>query len=97
MNIAGGDKSAQPSKSMRVLSDIPDLLNQLILGQRRLESLDLIALLSQNVLTSDVDVLEEQNLDILGVEGLELLGRGDGTVAGAEAGRGGVEGSGRAS
>ena len=82
---------------MRVLSDIPNLLNQLILGQRRLESLDLIALLSQDVLASDVDVLEQQNLDILGVEGLELLGRGNGAVDGAEAGRRGVKGSGRAS
>ena len=45
--------------------NIPNLLNELVLGQRGLESLDLVALGSQDLLSSDIDVLEEQDLDIL--------------------------------
>jgi len=54
--------------------DFTNLLNELVLGQRGLESLDLVALSSQDLLSSDIDVLEKQDLDILGVERLENLG-----------------------
>lgn len=53
---------------------LPDLLDQLILRQRGLESLHLVALLLQNITSSLVYILEEKDLDILGVEGLQLLG-----------------------
>lgn len=72
--------------------NIPNLLNELVLGQGGLESLDLVALGSQNLLSSYIDVLEKQDLDILGVERLENLG-GTATAGevGGPAGRGGVE------
>lgn len=53
----------------------PNLLNELVLGERGLESLNLVALLLQNVLARDIDVLEKENLNVLGVEGLQLFGR----------------------
>lgn len=51
-----------------------DLLNKLILGERALEGLDLVLLSLEDGLASLVDVLEEQDLDVLGVERLKLLG-----------------------
>ena len=70
-------------------TSILDLLDELVLGQRGLEGLDLVALASQNFAAALVDVLQQQDLDILGVKGLELLGFSDGSRAG------GVEGGSR--
>jgi len=53
----------------------PNLLNQLVLGQRSLLEFDLVALALQDILASLVDIFQEQDLDILSVEGLEMLGR----------------------
>lgn len=75
----------------------PDLLNQLVLGERGLESLNLVALAPQDLLAADVDILQKQDLNVLSVEGLERLGgaaTGDG--AAPAAGRGVEGGSGRA-
>lgn len=49
--------------------DSPDLLDQLVLWQRRLQGFHLVALLGQDVLTALIDILQQQNLDICGVEG----------------------------
>lgn len=51
----------------------PNLLNELILWKRGLVKLDLVSLLAENVLSSLVDVLEKEDLDVLSVEGLQLL------------------------
>lgn len=55
---------------------LPNFINELILGQRRLQSFNLVALFSKDVFAGLVDVLEEQNLDVLGVERLQELGGG---------------------
>jgi hypothetical protein len=68
-----------------------DLLDQLVLGERALESLDLVLLSLEDGLAGLVDVLEEQDLNVLGVEGLELLGLGL-RLACTEAVQGAVEG-----
>ena len=52
-----------------------DLLNELFLGQRGLEELNLVTLGLEDILTGLVYILEEQDLNVLSVEGLELLGR----------------------
>lgn len=36
---------------------------------------DLVTLLAEDILGSLVDVLKEENLDVLGIEGLQLLRR----------------------
>lgn len=51
----------------------PDFLNELILGKRSLQSFDLIALARENIPSGLVDILQQQDLDILGVEGLQNL------------------------
>ena len=71
-------------------ANIPNLLNELVLRKRGLESLDLVALGLQNFLSSDIDILEKYNLDVLGVEGLEVLGRATVREGSTEAG-GGLE------
>jgi hypothetical protein len=40
-------------------ANIPNLLNELVLGERGLESLDLVALGPQDLLSGDIDVLEK--------------------------------------
>lgn len=55
-------------------SCLPDFLNELILGKRSLQSFDLIALARENIPSGLVDILQQQDLDILGVEGLQDLG-----------------------
>ena len=50
-----------------------DFLNKLVLWQRGLQRLDLVALPLQNVNTGLVDILQQQDLDILGIEWFELL------------------------
>nr|POE56575.1 hypothetical protein CFP56_33547 [Quercus suber] len=55
---------------------VPDLLDQLVLRERTLEGFDLVALLGEDVAAGLVDVLEQQDLDVLGVERLQLFGRG---------------------
>lgn len=40
-------------------ANIPNLLNELVLRKRGLESLDLVALGLQNFLSSDIDILEK--------------------------------------
>ncbi|KAI7491367.1 hypothetical protein KC351_g26 [Hortaea werneckii] len=54
---------------------ILDLLNQFVLRERALEDFDLVALLLQDVLARLVDVLEQQDFDVLGVERLQALCR----------------------
>jgi hypothetical protein len=66
--------------------NIPDLLNELVLGERGLESLNLVALSLQDLLSSNIDILEKQNLNVLGVEGLQVLGRATVREGSAEAG-----------
>lgn len=53
--------------------DSPNLLNELVFWQRRLEELDLVALGLEDVPPRLVHILQEQDLDVFGVEGLELL------------------------
>jgi hypothetical protein len=55
--------------------DSPNLLDELVFWQRSLEELDLVALGLEDIPSRLVHVLEKQDLDVLGVEGLELLGR----------------------
>lgn len=74
---------------------LPDLLNELVLRQRRLEEFNLVALVSQNVLASLIDVLEQQNLDVLGIEGLQSLGSAASSKSTTPAGWWGVEGRNR--
>lgn len=50
-----------------------DLLNELVLWQRGLQRLDLVALALQNVNTGLVDILQQQDLDVLCIEWLQLL------------------------
>ena len=71
--------------------NIPNLLNELVLGQRGLDSLDLVALGPQDLLSGDIDVLEKQDLDILGVERLENLGGATAGEVGSPARRRRVE------
>jgi hypothetical protein len=71
-------------------ANIPNLLNELVLGKRGLESLDLVALSLQDLLSSYIDILEKQNLDVLCVEGFQVLGRATVREGSAEA-RGGLE------
>lgn len=52
---------------------ILDLLNKLILWQRRLQRLNLVALATEDIPSGLVHILQEQNLDVLGLEWLELL------------------------
>jgi hypothetical protein len=47
----------------------PNLLNQLILRQRSLQSFNLITLRGQYISATLVDVLQEQDLDVLRIEG----------------------------
>ena len=70
-------------------SYVPDFLNELVLWQRRLEELDLVALRCENVLRRLVDVLQEENLDVFGSERLQVLRGGGGFRGGA-----GVKGAG---
>lgn len=53
---------------------LPNLLNELVFGERGLESLDLVALLGQDIFSCLIDIFEKQNFDVLGVEGLQKLG-----------------------
>jgi hypothetical protein len=75
----------------------PNFLNQLILRQRSLQSLDLITLRGQYITAALIDVLQEQDLDILGVEGLQLLWcrSGSSKLCPAKAGWWGMESCGR--
>ena len=50
-----------------------DFLNELVLWQRGLQGLDLVALALQNINTGLVDILQQQDLDVLRVEWLQLL------------------------
>jgi hypothetical protein len=52
---------------------IADLLNQLVLWQAGLDRLDLVALVFEDLHASIVYVLEQQDLDVLGVERLQLF------------------------
>lgn len=56
------------------LSHTPDLFNQLVFGQTRLVKVNLVTLVPQDILARLVHVLQEQNLDVFGRKGLELLG-----------------------
>ena len=42
-----------------------DFLNELVLWQRGLQGLDLVALALQNINTGLVDILQQQDLDVL--------------------------------
>lgn len=53
--------------------NLPDLLNELLLGKRSLQGLDLVALGFEDVLATLVDVFQEQDLDVCCLKGLELL------------------------
>ena len=53
--------------------NIPNLLDELILRQRGLVEFHLVALADELVAGGLVDILKEENADVLGVEGLELL------------------------
>lgn len=54
--------------------DIANLLNQLVLCQTGLDGLDLVSLALENLDTGFVDIFKEQDLDVLGIERLQLLG-----------------------
>jgi len=54
----------------------PNLLDELVLGQRSLEELNLVPLASENVSARLVHVFQQQDLDVPGVERFELLGVG---------------------
>ena len=84
------DEQRDPSSAQ----SSPDLLNELVLGKRGFQSLDLVSLVGEYVSARLVDILEQQNLDVLGVEGLEsLCGAPLGQrCAKAVAGRRGVKG-----
>lgn len=53
----------------------PNLLNKLVLRQRSFEEFHLVTLALQDILASLVDIFKKQDLDVLRVEGLEVLGR----------------------
>lgn len=53
--------------------NIPNLLDELILRQRGLVEFHLVALTDELFASGLVDVLKEENPDVPGVEGLELL------------------------
>lgn len=59
--------------SMGPSGDLPDLLNELVLGKRSLQGLDLVALGFEDVLTALVDVFQEQDLDVCCLKRFELL------------------------
>lgn len=61
------------------LPHVPDLFNQLVLWQRRLKTFNLVALSGQDILTTLIDIFQQQDLDVLGVERLQLLWRSQGT------------------
>ena len=71
---------------------LPNLLNELILGEGRLVRFDLIALSNKDVAASLVNIFKQKNLDILCVEGLELLGGASSRQLATPAWRGRVEG-----
>lgn len=52
---------------------MPDLLDELGLGQGALMSFDLIALASEDILPALVDILEQEDLDVLCLKGLKRL------------------------
>lgn len=56
-----------------IKQDVPNLLNQLVFRKRRLEEFHLVALLLQNIAASLVDILQKQDLDVLGGKGLQVL------------------------
>lgn len=76
--------------SQPVWEDVqPNLLNELIFGERRLEEFHLVTLRRQDITAGLVHILQQQNLDVLGREGFEVfrIRHGDyplksGTVAG---------------
>lgn len=53
----------------------PNLLNELVFRQRRLEKFDLVALALEHIHPGLVDVFQEQDLDVLSIERLELFDR----------------------
>ena len=71
---------------------LPNLLNELVLGQGGLVRLNLIALANQDVAASLVHIFKQKDLDVLGVEGLELLGGASSRQLATPAWRGRVEG-----
>jgi hypothetical protein len=80
------------------IGDPPDLLNELIFGEGRLQEFDLVALLGEHITTGLVDIFEKQDLDIFRGEWLQVLrvddrnrAAKDGAVAGwgVEGGAGG--------
>lgn len=72
----------------RIKGCLPDLLDQLIFRQRRLEGFHLVALGRENVPSGLVDILQQQDLDVLRVEGLEDLGHAPPGQQAAETRRG---------
>lgn len=54
---------------------LPDLLDELIFGQRGLQGLNLVTLAGEDILASLVDIFEQEDLDALGVEGGQVLRR----------------------
>lgn len=75
MDVAVQPRSETPSFQRPGHVDSPDSLNELVFRQRRLEGLDLVALLPEGVLTRLIDIFKQQDINVLGVKGLQLLGR----------------------
>lgn len=89
MDIAGVCQLEANGEDIRHKNS-PDLFDELILGQRGLEELDLVALLGEDIAAGLVHILEQQDLDVLGGKGLEMFGIGEGDGAVSQAGGGGL-------
>lgn len=53
---------------------LPDLFNELVLRQGGLQGFYLVALTSKDVSSGLVDIFQQQDLNVLGIEGLQDFG-----------------------